>query len=510
MKKNTFSFKCFVTAVVVTTIAYIVTTSASNIHEWWPFGQKTDESHVPITINPNPISEQAKAATSVAPMIKSVAPSVVNVFSTKIVRAENELQLMPFFNDPFFRHFFGNQHHPNPQWQPRSRKEQSLGSGVIVSADGYILTNSHVVDGADEVKIALADGKTEYKADIVGSDPKTDIAVLKVKGVDLPAVKLTDSDKIEVGDFVVAIGNPFGVGQTVTSGIVSATGRGNIGITDYEDFIQTDASINPGNSGGALVDAEGRLIGINTAILSRSGGNQGIGFAVPINLAKSVMERILNHGHVVRGFLGVRIQNVTPELQDAFSLATQQGAIVGEVTPGSAAENGGILKGDVIVEFNGKNVEDVRHLRLMVARTAPDSNVEVKVIRDGEALSLNVTLQELPGGEITSSVKTSGRHPQDELLIGIIVGDLDFGIRQGRGIPPDLHGALVLDVKPDTPASEAGLKRGDIILEIDRIPVKNAAEAIKASRTIKKDAVLLYVWNDGGSRYIAVKNVKEE
>ena len=509
MKKNTI-FNCFLMTLIIGAMVYMVNLSTNYASDWWPFGQKTANSQVPIAIDPNPISERVKASTSVAPVIKSVAPAVVNVFSTKVFREENEVQQMPFFNDPFFRHFFGNQHPSNPQWQPRSRKEQSLGSGVIVSGDGYILTNNHVVNGADEVKIAFADGKTEYQAEIVGTDPKTDIAILKVDGADLPTVTLADSDLIEVGDFVIAIGNPFGVGQTVTSGIVSAIGRGNIGITDYEDFIQTDASINPGNSGGALVDAEGRLIGINTAILSRSGGNQGVGFAVPINLAKSVMERILNHGHVVRGFLGVRIQDVTGELADAFNLPAQQGAIVGEVTIGSAAEDGGILKGDVIVEFNGKNVEDVRHLRLMVARTPPDTNVEVKVIREGKTHKLNVRLQELPSGEITRSTKKSGAHAEDELLIGIIVGDLDFGIRQGRGIPPDLEGALVLDIKPDAPAYEAGLKRGDIILEIDRIPVKNAADAIKASQTIKKDAVLLYVWNDGGSRYIVVKNTREK
>ena len=507
--KNKFVIKCFITALLFGILTYVITSSTNYAYDWWPFGEKTDKSQVPIVIDPNPLAEKTKALTSIAPMIKRAAPGVVNVFSTKIVRESNEVQRMPFFNDPFFRHFFGDQFESKPQWQPRSRKEQSLGSGVIVSSDGYILTNTHVVTGADEVKIALADNKTEYKAEIIGTDPKTDIAILKVEGSDFPAITLADSDIIEVGDFVVAIGNPFGVGQTVTRGIISAVGRGNIGITDYEDFIQTDASINPGNSGGALVDAEGRLIGINTAIISRSGGNQGIGFAVPINLAKSVMERILNHGRVVRGFLGVRIQDVTPELSGAFKLPEQNGAIVGEVTPGSAAEKAGIRIGDVIVEFDGKNVRDVRHLRLMVARTAPNSEVLIKLIRDAKPIELTAILQELPGNEMAGGTQNSKGHSEDELLIGIIVGDLDPAIRQQSGIPTEINGALVIEIKPGTPAYDAGLRRGDVIIEIDRVPVNNANEAIKASRNVKKDKVLLYVWSNGGARYIVVNNLED-
>src|SRR5437016_7170315 len=242
-----------------------------------------------INVQSAPLSREAKITTSFAPVIKKVAPSVVNIYSTKTVRVNP--RMMPFFDDPFLRRFFGREFDDNPQdnrGRPRTREEQSLGSGVIVSEDGYILTNNHVVDGADEIKVVLADDKKEFAAKLIGTDPQTDIAVIKVEGKNLHAITITDSDKLEVGDVVLAIGNPFGVGQTVTAGIVSAKGRGGMGIVDYEDFIQTDASINPGNSGGALVDAEGRLVGINTAILSRSGGNQGIGFAVPINLARYV------------------------------------------------------------------------------------------------------------------------------------------------------------------------------------------------------------------------------
>ena len=496
------------TAVLTATIS-ILFTSTNYAYDWWPFGKKTESSEVPVTIDPNPIAMETKKSTSIAPMIKKVAPSVVNVFSTKIHRGTDQLQHMPFFNDPFFRHFFGDQYQSNPKWKPESRKEQSLGSGVIVSSDGYILTNNHVVEGADQVKIALAGNKIEYKAEVVGADPKTDIAVLKVDAKDLPAVTFTDSDVIEVGDFVVAIGNPFGVGQTVTSGIISALGRGNIGITDYEDFIQTDASINPGNSGGALVDAEGRLIGINTAILSRSGGNQGIGFAVPINLAKSVMERILNHGRVVRGFLGVLIQDVTPELSQAFNLPANQGALVGEVTSDSAAEEAGIKKGDVILSFNGKKVEDVRHLRLMVARTQPDTKVKVDLIRDGEELELEVNLKELPGSEMASGKLKAQDQDTSGLLMGIIVDDLNPRTRQQLGVPDKVSGAVVSEIKPDSPAYDAGLRQGDIILEINRVQVRNESEAIKASRKINEDSVLLYVWGRGNGRYIVVKDLDQ-
>src|SRR2546425_736164 len=240
--------------------------------------------------------------------------------------------MSPLFDDPFFRQFFGPSGHENV---PRERREQALGSGVIISEDGYILTNNHVVDGADEIKVVLADDKKEFDAKVIGTDPQTDIAVIKVEGKNLHAITITDSDKLEVGDVVLAIGNPFGVGQTVTAGIVSAKGRGGMGIVDYEDFIQTDASINPGNSGGALVDAEGRLIGINTAILSRSGGNQGIGFAVPINLARYVMERIVANGKVIRGYLGATIQPQTPDQAKDIKLPEKTGALVDVVTHGS-------------------------------------------------------------------------------------------------------------------------------------------------------------------------------
>ena len=416
---------------------------------------------------------------------------------------------MPFFHDPFFRHFFGDHLKIGPQWQPRSRTEQSLGSGVIVSSDGYILTNNHVVEGAYNIKIAFDDNKVEYQAEIIGTDPKTDIAVLKVNAKEMPAIVVGDSEILEIGDFVVAIGNPFGLGQTVTGGMVSVVGKGNIGTTDYKDFIQTDASINPGNSGGALVDAQGRLIGISTAIISRDGGNQGIGLAVPINLAKNVMERILSHGRVIRSYLGVHIQDVTSELSEFFrSPNNTSGVIVSGIMPDSAAQEAGITKGDIIIEFDEKKVKDVKHLRLMEAENAPDTGVVMKVIRDGKLIRLKVKLQEVLWNEIASEPKKPERHGDDELLIGIIVGDLIPGIRRGSSIPPDINGALIIDIKPSTPGYEAGLRLGDIIMEIDSKPVKDASDAMKASRMTKKDSVLLHVWNQQITRYVVVKNLE--
>ncbi len=323
---------------------------------------------VNLAISDTPIPRDGKYVNSFAPIVKKVAPSVVKVFvatKAKMVPAPQS----PYGDNEMLRRFFGQQFNPgSPGGMMRTPPQSGLGSGVIVSQDGYILTNNHVVDGADTIKVALNDGR-EFTAKVIGRDPKTDIAVIKIDAKDLPFMTVADSDKIEVGDLCLAIGNPFGIGQTVTMGMVSAKGRGMNGGDTYEDFIQTDAAINPGNSGGALVDAEGRLIGINTSILSRSGGNQGIGFAVPINLARTVMTGLVENGRVVRGFLGVSIQDVNPELAGEFKLPDDKGAIVGDVTPKSPAEKAGLKSGDVILAFNKEPVEDSRHLKLRVAET---------------------------------------------------------------------------------------------------------------------------------------------
>ena len=456
-----------------------------------------------LKMDGTPLALDARPSFTFRPIYEKVSRSVVNVYSTKTIR-ENP-NISPFFEDPFFRQFFGGGPFQNV---PRERREQALGSGVIISEDGYILTNNHVVDGADEIKVALADNLTKYNAKVVGADPQTDIAVIKVEAKGLPAITITDSDNLGVGDVVLAIGNPFGVGQTVTMGIVSAKGRAGMGIVDYEDFIQTDASINPGNSGGALVDAGGRLVGINTAILSRNGGNQGVGFAVPVNLARSVMEQLIEKGKVTRGYLGVKIQPVTPELAKEFKLSDNSGALVSEVTKDSPAEKAGLKEGDVVVQFNGKKVTDSQHLRLMVSQTEPGKNVELKVLRDGKEESFSLELGELTKEGLAKADGRSGglrRSPGADALDGVTVDDLNARTREQFSIPPGVRGAVVAEVDESSAAAAAGLRQGDVILEINRQRVTSAEEAVKRSEAVKGDRVLLRVWSGGGSHYLVVE-----
>lgn len=385
-------------------------------------------------------------------------------------------------------------------------KQVGVGSGVIVSKDGYILTNNHVVENAEEVKVQIGDQGEEISAKVVGTDPKSDIAVLKIdaKEKSFPALTVADSDKIEVGDVVLAVGNPFGIGQTVTMGIVSATGRATLGL-EYEDFIQTDAAINMGNSGGALVDADGRLVGINTAILSRSGGNQGIGFAVPANLARSVMESIIENGHVIRGYMGVNIQDVTSGLAEKFGIKEKDGALVAEVTPNSPAEKAGLKNGDVIVAFDGKPVHDSRHLKLQVAQTAPGKQVPMKVSRDGDERELKVTLKEFPQDKELAKANGGNGNNSGDVTDGITVDELNAASRQQFNIPNHIRGALVTEVDPDSPGAQVGLRAGDVILEINRKPVKSSEEAVAMTENLKDESVLLRVWSRGGSRFVVLK-----
>jgi len=468
---------------------------------------------------PAPLSRETKAATSFAPIIKKVAPSVVNIYSTRTIRTPAFRH--PFFDDEWLRRFFGEPFGPGPR-APRPRKAQNLGSGVIVSADGYLLTANHVVEGADEVRVALADGGKEFTARIVGTDPPTDIAVLKVEARDLPAIAITDSDKLEVGDVVLAIGNPFEVGQTVTLGIVSAVGRGGFGITPYEDFIQTDAAINPGNSGGALVDAEGRLVGINTAIISRTGGNIGVGFAVPINMARRVMERILTDGRVRRGYLGVSLQQeITADLAREFQLPNQTGAMVAEVLPDTPAARAGLKEGDVIVEFNGKKVADRRSLQLLVSQTAPGTKVTLKILRSPAPdkppveRTLTLTLADQPPdmfAGLRGRAAPEAEEAAGAALEGVQMSDLDAPTRRQFEIPAHVRGALVAEVDSDSNAAEAGLKPGDVIVEINRRPVRNTEEAAALAREAKGDRLLLRVWSKegdrGATRYLTVDNTR--
>ncbi|MDB6017915.1 MAG: protease Do [Pedosphaera sp.] len=465
-------------------------------------------THVNLSLSDTPVPRDGKFTTSFAPVVKKVAPSVVKVYVTTKSKTMAPGESPFGDNNDFLRRFFGDQFNPGENGQGRNLRtppQHGLGSGVIVSQDGYILTNNHVVDEADSIRVAMNDGR-EFTAKVIGRDSKTDIAVIKIDAKDLPFMTIANSDKIEVGDLCLAIGNPFGVGQTVTMGMVSAKGRGNVGV-DYEDFIQTDAAINPGNSGGALVDAEGRLIGINTAILSRTGGYQGIGFAVPINLARNVMTSLVEHGRVVRGYLGVSIQDLTPALAKQFDLSEQQGALVGDITAKSPAEKAGLKSGDVILGYDNQPVTDSRHLKLQVAQTAPGSTVPVKILRDGKETTLNVTVKELPGSEQVAKADNQDNNSTDSLN-GVTVSDIDPAAKRQLALPGNIKGAVVTDVNQDSPAFEAGLRPGDVIEEINRKPVQTAEDAVKLTENVKDKSILLKVWSKGGSRYLVVDENK--
>jgi len=400
--------------------------------------------------------------------------------------------------DPFFRQFFGDQFGGGSN-VPRERREQGVGSGVIVSPEGYVLTNNHVVDAATDVQVTLSD-RREFKAHVVGRDAKTDIAVLKIDGENLPYVTIGDSSKAQVGDFVLAIGNPFGVGQTVTMGIVSATGRGGLGIEDYEDFIQTDAPINPGNSGGALVNDRGELIGINTAILSHgSGGNQGIGFAVPVNLARQVTDGILKNGKVIRAYLGIVPQDVTSAIAKAFDTKEEQGALVGDVSPNSPAQKAGVEKGDIILELNGKPVSDSNRLRMSISMMQPDSTVTLKVLRNGSTREMTAKLGELqPTGE--ERAKAEGPNPGGALQ-GVSVQNVTPQAARELNLPANTPGVIVTDISPSSPVASSGLQEGDVIQEVNRTPVKNVTDFQQAMQRAGKDPLLL-VNRHGNTLYV--------
>jgi serine protease Do len=380
-----------------------------------------------------------------------------------------------------------------------------LGSGVIVSPEGYILTNNHVVDGATSVQVVLSD-RREFKARVIGKDDKTDVAVLKIDAGNLPAITIGDSERVEVGDFALAVGNPFGVGQSVTLGIVSATHRGMRNeIEGYEDFIQTDAAINPGNSGGALVNERGELIGINTAIIAHgSEGNQGIGFAVPVNLARNVMDQILKNGKVTRARLGILPQDVTPTIARQFGVKDSQGALVGEVEANSPAQKAGLKTGDIILEVNTTAVYDANQLRNIISSMQPDSNVNLKIWRDGAQRTLPVQLGELnPEEARNQGGRSRGDNNADSGLDGVSVEDLTSQVARGLGLSPGVSGVVVTEVSPGSAAASAGLRRGDVIQEVNRKPVKNAAEFEAAVRN-SKEGTLLLVNRDGHTTFVAV------
>ena len=472
---------------------------------------KADAKMPPVKIDPTPLPQVAGTISTFAPIVEKVAASVVTVSTSKMVR-RGQQQQNPLFNDPMFRRFFGipdgdDDSSPAPRGRGGNRRQSiGLGSGVIVSAEGHILTNNHVIDGADEILVTLSSSKQEYKAKKIGTDPGTDIALLKIEAPGARPITFADSDKLKVGDLAIAVGNPFGLTQSVTMGIVSALGRNSTGLTDYENFIQTDASINPGNSGGALVDTEGRLIGINTAIFSRTGGNQGIGFAVPANLAHSVMESILKTGRVTRGYLGIGIEPVTESLAEFFKTGTASGALVNEVQPKSPAEKAGIATGDVVTEVDGKKIEGPRELRLTVGSLAPGTKVNVKVLRDGKEKAFSVELAELSGPKIASTPDANQAEDPD-VLDGVTVGDLEPAVRKQFEIPDSVQsGAVVTNIDADSPSADAGVRVGDVILEANREPVTNSKQAVDLSEKLKKEKkVLLRVSTKGATRFVVVE-----
>ncbi|WP_227657569.1 DegQ family serine endoprotease [Candidatus Magnetaquicoccus inordinatus] len=445
---------------------------------------------------------EASTLPDLVPLVKRLKPVVVNISTTHNPPAAQKGGKNPFpegFSnrplDELFRRFFD-------QMPQESQKSNSLGSGVIVDAAGYILTNNHVIADADNIQVRLTDDR-EFNAKVVGKDSKTDLALIRIEGAGtLPVAQLGDSDRADVGSWVIAIGNPFGLEATVTSGIISAKGR-HIGSGPYDNFLQTDAAINPGNSGGPLFNLDGAVIGINTAIFSRSGGNMGIGFAIPINMAKSVMEQLKSHGRVTRGWLGVRIQSVTHELAKALSLDKRYGALVASVESGSPASAAGIQPGDVVIRFDGRDVGQMNELPAIVAETPIGKKVRIDLIRDGKAISLDVVVAELKekAAEVASSSDKA-----DASSFGASVRSLTPELREQLELEESVRGVVITAVEPGSSAANAGLRAKDVIAEINRKPIRDVADFRRALQNAKTgDALLILLFRGGEPLYLAVQ-----
>jgi serine protease Do len=453
------------------------------------------------TGDPEAVSAAVALGDAFSTVAQEALPAVVTITSERVVATQRGPLPggeMPGIFDDFFRRF-------HPDTGPQEYRQRGLGSGFIVSADGVILTCNHVVQDAQAVKVILPDG-SEYAANVIGADPKTDIAILRVKADrPLPALPLGDSDGLRVGEWVLALGNPFseGLSGTVTAGIVSAMGRSRIGLTDYEDFIQTDAAINPGNSGGPLVNLHGEVVGLNSAIAGRSGGSQGVGFAIPVNIAKMVKESILTDGRVVRGWLGIYLGELTDELREAFKIDANQGVLVQQVQKDSPAEKAGVLDGDVILELNGKPVEDVSSLRFRIAEMRPGTEVMLTLLRDGRRVSVTATLEELEADAAAAPAAESG----DALArLGFEVGELTDEWRAELELDKGITGVIVTDVGQATPAADEGLRPGDVIIEVGREPVRSRSGFLRALGGIEPgQVVLLTVYSEKNHRFIAIR-----
>jgi len=447
-------------------------------------------------LTPSPTGEGILAFNQhLISIAKHVKPAVVNISVVGTNEEISPFSESPFFNDPFFRRFFGERFE-QPRRQLPKRREQGMGSGVLISSDGYIVTNNHVVEAGDDIQVLLADSR-KFEAKLIGTDSKTDLAIIKIDASNLPYLSWGDSNNLQVGEMVVAIGNPFGLNQTVTMGIISAVGRANVGIVDYEDFIQTDAAINPGNSGGALVNLQGELIGINTAIFSRSGGYMGIGFAIPSNMAKNVCQSLQEHGKVVRGWLGVSIQNLNPELAEQFDTPDTNGALVADVVEDSPADDAKFQRGDIIRKYDGREVENSTKLRSFVAETPPGTTVKIQVLRDGREQSLLVEIGQLP--KDLAGLGSVGTVGERHALSGLTVESIK------PGESSEDSGVRVTEVDPDSRAADAGIRKNDILLEINREKIGNVEDFDRITRRLEeRDSALVLLRRGRSTIFLSI------